>query len=169
MKLYFSMQKVELTDTLRAYAWRRLQFVLSRFRPRITRVKIHLKDLEGPNGVYEKQCRLVADVVPIGEVNVEVTDSDLYETIDHAADRLAKAVGRGLDRLREINYSTGSDGLEMQPGGNEMLNIKGDIKKHSFITGYRPRGRIKIMNSKNNRNAMRVRVKEKKEKTNESN
>lgn len=169
MKLFFSPQNVELTDTLRAYAWRRLQFVLSRFRPRIARVKVQLKDLEAPNGVDVKQCQLVADILSIGEVNVEVTDSDLYEAIDRAADRLRKAIGRGLERLREVNCSTGPDSLELRHGGDEMSSIKGKVKKHSFITGYRPRGRINIMNSKNNRTAIKVRVKERREKINESN
>lgn len=80
---------------------RRLCFALSRFGRCVRTVSVSLVDLKGPRGGIDKRCSVHARLAPRGSVRVEYTDSDLPAAIDRAATRLARAVGRALERRRE--------------------------------------------------------------------
>jgi ribosomal subunit interface protein len=94
-------QHIEVTEALRTHAAHRLQFVLSRFGPRIAQVAVRLTDLNGPRGGKDKQCRMIAEMPRGGKVIVEDIDADLYAVITQAADRLGRAVAREMERRRE--------------------------------------------------------------------
>lgn len=85
-------------ETLRKYAERRLCFALRRFAHRIRRLRIDVEDLNGPRGGVDKQCRILAEVVPSGRLVIEETDVHIYEALDQAADRLKRCVRRDLGR-----------------------------------------------------------------------
>jgi len=89
------------SDAVGDHARRRLGFALGRFADRITTVWLRLSDLNGPRGGVDKQCRIEVRGVNQWEVVVEDRDCDVYVAIDRAADRVGRAVGRTVERLRE--------------------------------------------------------------------
>lgn len=92
---------VTFTEALGEHARRRLAFALSRFEPRLARVRLHLEDVNGPKGGVDKRCRVVVHLAQGGEVLAEDVSSDAYEAIASAVDRVARGLGRTLERLRE--------------------------------------------------------------------
>ena len=63
---------------------------------------MHFDDVNGARGGADKRCRIIVTLIPSGSIRVEDTDSDLYAVVARAADRLARAVGRELERRREF-------------------------------------------------------------------
>lgn len=103
MQLQVRARNMVLTEALRVHAERRVQFALSRFGDRIRRVAVQLGDVNGPRGGEDKICRLEVLLSPSGEVRAEESDADLYATIDRAAERAGRSVGRVLTREREFD------------------------------------------------------------------
>ena len=101
MRIDISHRHGTVSDVLRAYIARRLQFALSRIAPRITRVAVFLTDLNGPQGGPDKQCRMVATLRHGEKVAVTDMDRDLRVAIDQTASRLGRSVIRELARRRE--------------------------------------------------------------------
>lgn len=95
----------ELTEGLRAHVERRVQFALSRFQPRVTRLIIRLSDLNGPRGGVDKSCSLQIRLRGLPDIVIEGTEMDLYVAINRAADRAERAVGRQL-RHRRADFDT---------------------------------------------------------------
>ena len=65
MLLEVGGQNIELTDTLRLYVERRVHFALSRFAPRIKKVKIHIQETNRPRRELGKTCQITV-ILPIG-------------------------------------------------------------------------------------------------------
>jgi hypothetical protein len=84
-----------LEHGLREAIRRRLQFVLGRYGPRLGRVTVHLT---GPADGATARCRVVAGLVPEGEVRIDVHEADARTALEHAAARLGPAVARALRR-----------------------------------------------------------------------
>jgi ribosomal subunit interface protein len=102
MNLEVRSQNVDLEDALQGYIERRIRFSLSRFGPRVGRVRVRLSDVNGPRGGVDKCCHVSVQVLPSGSVVVEETALSLYSAIDRAADRLGQCFSRVLDRAREL-------------------------------------------------------------------
>lgn len=92
---------VTFTEALGEHARRRLAFALSRFEPRLARVRLHLEDVNGPKGGVDKRCRVVVHLTQGGEVLAEDVSSDAYEAIASAVERVSRGLGRTFERLRE--------------------------------------------------------------------
>ena len=60
MRIDISHRHGTVSEVLRAYIARRLQFALSRVEPHLIRVAVFLTDLCGPHDGPDKQCRMVA-------------------------------------------------------------------------------------------------------------
>lgn len=102
MKLEVRIHNLDLTDSLRAYADRRLRFALDHFAPHIQSVTVRLTDVNAGRGGVDKCCRLTAHIRVGGKVVVEETDVDLYKAIDRATEKMESAFGKRLHRLRRI-------------------------------------------------------------------
>lgn len=101
MKLEIVGQRLAITDAVSAHVERRLRFTLGRFGERIIRVTVTLTELGEPRGGVDKQCRMIAALVPQGEVAVEVNDVEILLAIDRAAERLGRVLAHELERRRE--------------------------------------------------------------------
>ena len=101
MRTMIHARKIPLPQTLRDHVERRLSFALGRFGNRIDRVTVWLEDLNGPRGGVDKRCRIEARVLRSGRLQVEVTDAEIEPAVDRAADRIARRVKDGLDRMRQ--------------------------------------------------------------------
>ena len=90
-----------LTDALREHLLRRLRFALTRDSQAIQRVTVRLGDTNGPRGGRDKFCRVQINLLNGGPVLVEEIGSDLYATIDRAAERTGRTVARRIDRNQD--------------------------------------------------------------------
>ena len=100
MQIQIRERHVEVTEVLRAHVERRLGFALARFGVRIGRVIVRFSDTNGHRGGVDKRCQIDVGLRPSGRVRSEDTDADLGVAVNRAADRVARAVARVLDRER---------------------------------------------------------------------
>jgi len=101
MKLTIQQRHGKLPSSLKESIERKLLFAMSRFTPMVERVSVVLSDQNGPKGGHDQACRVTA-YLRHGEI-LTISDSDLQiePSVARAIDRLARAVARHLDRLRE--------------------------------------------------------------------
>lgn len=103
MQIVIQSNGLELTDSLRAYVRRRLQFALGWTLSR--RLVVWLSDINGPRGGRDKRCKIQVSL-PNGRksVLIEDTEDNLYAAIDRAAERADHAVSRQLARRRRFTH-----------------------------------------------------------------
>ncbi len=99
MHLEIRAGNVELADAMRLHLERRLRFALGRFDDRIRKVTVRLKDLNGPKGGTDQQCRISLDLFPTGRLVLDEQSSDVIVAMDRAADRVGRAVARRIHRV----------------------------------------------------------------------
>lgn len=103
-----------LTESLREHLLRRLRFALTREAEDIQRVTVRLGDTNGPRGGPDKFCRIQVNLAHSNPVLIEEVGSDLYNTIDRAAERAGRTVARRIDRRHE-------DARQSMPGRPRRL------------------------------------------------
>ncbi len=99
MLIKVTKRSVMLTDGLREWIERRLQFVLASFSSRIRRVSVIFSNVSGNR---DKQCRLRIALIPSGEVVLEGIDASVVTAVANVADRSVRLVSRALGRRREF-------------------------------------------------------------------
>jgi ribosome-associated translation inhibitor RaiA len=88
----------DLTDRVRGVVDGRLE----RFAGRITRVEVHLNDLNGRKlGERDKRCMMEARVGGMKPIAVSHEAPTLTEAIHVAADKLERALAHSLGKLQE--------------------------------------------------------------------
>lgn len=99
MQVQYNYSAVEKTDGLEAHIRDQLDRAIGRFEDRLTRVEVHVADLNGPNkpGPGDMRCRFEAR--PAGHQPIVVDDegSDLHAVINAAAHKLERALAKRLD------------------------------------------------------------------------
>ena len=118
MQLQIVARNLELTTSQREIVERRLGFALGRFGDRVRRVSVRFTDENGPRGGVDTTCRIVATIVPRGEVRVEVADVGVEAAASRAAERISRRVSTELERRRTTRgagtapYADGMGGFE---------------------------------------------------------
>lgn len=90
----------EMDEMLRASIDTHARLTLGRVSPRLESVTLYLQDVNGPRGGEDKQCRLVAKLLPSGELTVHGLGEDWEKVIHSTLRRLSRAIIRELDRRR---------------------------------------------------------------------
>lgn len=91
-------REIQMSERLHDHIERRVHFALERFAERIRKVRVQVRDLNGPRGGVDKSCQLVISLVPAATVVLETRDSNIYAAIDCLAGRAATSVVRRLKR-----------------------------------------------------------------------
>lgn len=99
MHLEIRAGNVELADAMLLHLERRLRFALGRFGDRIRKVTVRLKDLDGPKGGTDQQCRISLDLIPKGKLILNEQSADVIVAMDRAADRVGQAMARRIHRV----------------------------------------------------------------------
>lgn len=107
MRIAMHTSEVNLAGAIESYIERRLHFALGRFGDRVGQVSVRI----GADGPVNVLCRLAAEVVSCGRVNVQESDPDLFVAIDRATGRIGRLFGRELERYREARM--GRDSVRM--------------------------------------------------------
>ena len=106
MQLDIQTNGFSLTDGIRNYATRRMQFALDRNDGHIMHVKVSLADINGPRGGVDKKCQISLALAGHNNIVIEDTEADLYVAIDRASDRCARTLSRRLEKFREHSYES---------------------------------------------------------------
>jgi ribosome-associated translation inhibitor RaiA len=94
-----------VSEELRQFAERRLQFAFSRFASRITSISMGLSDQNGPRGGVDKLCQLRVSLKHASEVVISEQDADLATCIARAVDRASRAAARVIERRHSFDRS----------------------------------------------------------------
>ena len=97
IKIHIRSHDVEVTDVLRIHVERRLGLALARFGDRIGRVIVRFSHADGDGNVGHKRCQIEVGLRP-HRVQAEDIHADSFSAVNHATDRVARAVARALER-----------------------------------------------------------------------
>ncbi len=103
MILEVHTSRIEVSNSLREYLERRIDFALGRFEESIRSVSVTLEDTNGPRGGVDQLCRILVSLQ--GErkpVIAEMTHDQLKAAIDLAAECAGRSVARTLDRRTKV-------------------------------------------------------------------
>ena len=84
---------------------------LDRFSDRITRVEVHLNDLNGVKGGADKRCLMEARLAGLGPVAVNHEAENLDLAINGAMEKLEHALDHKLGKLSAAVAATGKRSL----------------------------------------------------------
>jgi len=101
MKLEVRGLNVEITDSLRAYAQRRLGFALDRFAERIRTVRLKLGNMNGSRGGVDKRCQLAISLAHSSPITLESRASTVQGAVDRIASKVRSFVERRFVRKHE--------------------------------------------------------------------
>ena len=73
--------------------------MLDRYSDRITRVEVHLNDLNGVKGGNDKRCLMEARLAGLGPVDVNHEADNLQVAIDAALEKLERAIEHKLGKV----------------------------------------------------------------------
>jgi ribosomal subunit interface protein len=123
MNIAIQSNGLVLTESLRAYVYRRLQTSLGWALTR--RLAVWLSDINGPRGGRDKRCKIQISLDNGKTVVIEDTEEDMYAAIDRAADRADRALARQLARSRAFSHdkvATLAPADEQSDGKDERHN-----------------------------------------------
>ncbi len=102
MNIAIQSNGLVLTESLRAYVYRRLETSLGWALTR--RLAVWLSDINGPRGGRDKRCKIQISLDNGKSVVIEDTEEDMYAAIDRAAERADRALARQLARNRAFTH-----------------------------------------------------------------
>jgi ribosome-associated translation inhibitor RaiA len=80
-----------------------VEAAVGRFADRITRIEVHLSDVNGEkHGAVDKRCMLEARVGGLKPIAVTHQAENMREAVNGAAEKLGRALGHALGRLDEM-------------------------------------------------------------------
>jgi ribosomal subunit interface protein len=91
---------VEVDDDMRDYIRRKLGMKLGKFALSIERVSVRLRDVNGPRGGIDHQCRVKVVLSGLPSVVVDARDASMQAAIDEAISDATRSVRRSLQRRR---------------------------------------------------------------------
>ena len=98
-------------ETLTARVETLVEDVLGRFGERITRVEVHLNDVNGDKlGGRDKRCMMEARLAGLKPIAVSHQAPTLLEAMEAAAEKLERAIEHTLGRLEDMRGRTPADG-----------------------------------------------------------
>jgi putative sigma-54 modulation protein len=108
MQMRIFGQDLNVNPVLREWVERRLSFALDRFAARIAEVTVRFRDINGPKGGVDQQCRIEVATIRSGKLTAQATGRDAEEAVSVAADRIARRLKDGIDRKRTIRLHEGA-------------------------------------------------------------
>ena len=97
MQIEVCGREVYVSQQLREYIERRIQFALQRFQ-RIAKIRVKLRDLNGPRGGVDKSCQLTIGLTAAATLIIEGRSQNAYAAIDSVVDKAFTSIVRRLKR-----------------------------------------------------------------------
>jgi len=98
MQLQVHGQGVDVGDRLRDFVERRCNEGLQHFDERLTRVEVHLRDLNGQKGGVDKRCTCEARPRGLDPIAVEHDSTEITEAVQGAIGKLQRALQSRFDK-----------------------------------------------------------------------
>ena len=93
-----------LTSALKGSVEAHLRFLLTRYRNDIDRVDVTLMDINGGNkGGVDKRCLITLKLPRSKSIVVQVTEADMYDSIQYCANKLQRTLIRHLGKKRKFS------------------------------------------------------------------
>jgi ribosome-associated translation inhibitor RaiA len=105
VKIEVRFRGLEASGALREHAVRRIHYQLSRFGQEVRGIVLRIGDINGPRGGLDKRCQITARGKRFSVLSLDELSGDPYSAVDSAVHRMARAVGRELERLRATGRS----------------------------------------------------------------
>lgn len=105
MQILVNSGSFPVTDAIEARVRADVDGAIDRFRDRVTRVEVHLEDINGPKAGVDKRCMMEVRLSGLQPMAVEHQGADLYDAITAAAGKLERAVTNRLGRLGDLHAS----------------------------------------------------------------
>jgi ribosome hibernation promoting factor len=109
MKLEIRGLKIEITDSLRTYAERKIGFALDRFAERIRTVRLKLGDMNGSRGGVDKRCQLAISLAHSSPITLESRAATVQGAVDRIASKVRSFIKRRFVRKQEQRRFTKAD------------------------------------------------------------
>ncbi len=90
------------TPALERHIETKLRSALKRFSPRLTRVEVHVADLNGQkHGTNDKRVIIEARAAGMDPISVESRGGDLYQVIRAGSKKMRQVLSRTTERERD--------------------------------------------------------------------
>lgn len=104
MILTIQAKGFSLTDGLKGSVESHLRFLLTRYRDVIERVDVTLSDINGSDkGGIDKRCLITLKLIRSKSIVIQVTEADLYDSIQYCSYKLHRAITRHLGKKRRFH------------------------------------------------------------------
>lgn len=99
MQLELEGEHIQISDAMESHVRKCLSTVEKRWGDRLTRVEMHLKDINSKNkGGVDKHCTFEARPAGLNPLTAEDTAEDAYDAIKGAADKLERVLEQAIER-----------------------------------------------------------------------
>jgi ribosome-associated translation inhibitor RaiA len=103
MKITVRFLGLPPSDAVRQFVERQAVTHLSRFSHDVESVELRVRDVNGPRGGDDMECRATAKGPRVGFTTITELSNDAYHSVGMALTRLARAVARSLERARSLH------------------------------------------------------------------
>lgn len=101
MQIQINPGEVEVSPAIEERIEQEVQHALNRFTDQVTRVEVHLRNLNGPKHGVDKRCLMEVRLAGLDPFAVEEDADDLYQAIHLASKKLERAVKHKVERHKE--------------------------------------------------------------------
>jgi putative sigma-54 modulation protein len=102
MKIAIRFLGLPTSEALRQHSERQAHLHLGRFERELDSVEIRIRDVNGPRGGDDMECKVSARGPRVGFSTMAELTSDAYGSVAMALSRLSRTVARTLDRARGL-------------------------------------------------------------------
>ncbi len=92
---------LDYSPALEEHVRKKLGPVERRFGDKLTRVRVHLKDVNAHKGGVDIRCTMEARPAGLDPVGIEASNEDAYSASKAAADKLERALEHRLGRFKD--------------------------------------------------------------------
>lgn len=101
MQIQINYANVEHSDSVDEHIEGQVKSALGRWAGRLTRVEVHLKDVNGPKSGTDQLCTMEARLAGDDPCVAEHQADGIFEAVTGAADKLQRVIERRVDRRNE--------------------------------------------------------------------
>lgn len=98
MRIQVTSRGLSLSDEIRDYAERRLEFALDRFESVVLSADVQLADENGPRGGIDQTCRVILSTDHLKEIVASHTAENQHAAIAGAIEIAARSLAKALDK-----------------------------------------------------------------------
>jgi len=93
---------------------------VERFRSRIRKINVSIRDINGPRGGEDKQCRCVVHLKRMSPIVIEETGENYRSLLNRVSDRVSYTLSQRIDRVRTGARRASSRRVPVIPQPTEM-------------------------------------------------